>query len=317
MSELRERLEEYLAIRRSLGFKLTAMTSHLHNFVDYAEDDGASYITTELALRWAQLFTQVQPATRAARLASVRRFAAWRSATDLRTQVPPEGLLPHRYRRKPPYIYSEDEIGRIILTAGVLASAKGLRARTYSTLFGLLAVTGMRVSEALGLDRNDVDLDAAILTIRRTKFGKSRLVPVHPSTRDALKAYGQQRDQIVPVSLTSGFFVSERGTRITGCAARYTFAKVSREIGLRAPVEVKGRYHGHGPRLHDMRHRFAVRTLIDWYRAGLDVEREIPKLATYLGHVHVHDTYWYLEAVPELLALASERLLDEHEEVGS
>lgn len=317
MSELRERLEEYLAIRRSLGFKLTELARRLRNFVDYAENDGASYITTELALRWTQLFTRVQPATRAARLASVRRFAAWRSATDLRTQVPPEGLLPHRYRRKPPYIYSEDEIGRIILTAGVLASAKRLRGRTYSTLFGLLAVTGMRVSEALGLDRNDVDLEAAILTIRRTKFGKNRLVPVHPSTRDALKAYGQQRDQIVPVSLTAGFFVSERGTRITGCAARYTFAKISREIGLRAPVEVKGRYHGHGPRLHDMRHRFTVRTLIDWYRAGLDVEREIPKLATYLGHVHVHDTYWYLEAVPELLALASERLLDEHEEVGS
>ena len=317
MSELREGLEEYLAIRRTLGFKLTDLGRHLRNFVDYVEDEGASYITTEIALRWAQLPTRVQPATRAARLASVRRFATWRRATDPRTQVPPEGLLPHRYRRTRPYIYSEDEIGRIVLTAGGLASAKGLRARTYSTLFGLLAVTGMRVSEALSLDRNDVDLEAAILTIRRTKFGKTRLVPVHPSTRDALRAYGQQRDQIVPASSTPGFFVSERGIRITGWAARYTFAKVSREIGLRAPVEVKGRYHGHGPRLHDMRHRFAVRTLIDWYRAGLDVEREIPKLATYLGHVHVHDTYWYLEAVPELLALASQRLLDEHEEVGS
>ena len=317
MSELRERLEEYLAIRRTLGFKLTGLGCHLRNFVDYAEDEGASYITTELALRWAQLPTRVQPATRAARLASVRRFATWRSATDPRTQVPPEGLLPHRFRRTRPYIYSEDEIGRIVLAAGELASPKGLRARTYSTLFGLLAVTGMRVSEALGLDRNDVDLEAAVLTIRRTKFGKTRLVPLHPSTRDALRAYGQQRDQIVPASSTPGFFVSERGIRITGNAARYTFAKVSREIGLRAPVEVKGRYHGHGPRLHDIRHRFAVRTLIDWYRAGLDVEREIPKLATYLGHVHVHDTYWYLEAVPELLALASERLLDQHEEVGS
>ncbi|MDP2959730.1 MAG: tyrosine-type recombinase/integrase [Longimicrobiales bacterium] len=315
MSALRESLEEYLAIRRSLGFKLTSLARHLHNFVDYAEDENASYITTELALRWAQLPTRVQPATRAARLAFVRRFAAWRSATDRRTQVPPEGLLSHRYRRKPPYIYSDDEIGGIVLTAGELASPKGLRARTYSMLFGLLAVTGMRVSEALGLDRNDVDLEAAILTVRRTKFGKTRLVPVHPSTRDALRAYGQQRDQIVRVSLTAGFFVSERGTRITGCAARCTFAKVSREIGLRDPLE--GQRHGHGPRLHDMRHRFAVRTLVDWYRAGLDVEREIPKLATYLGHVHVHDTYWYLEGVPELLALASERLLDEHEEVGS
>lgn len=317
MSELRESFEEYLAVRRSLGFKLTEVARRLRNFVGFAEGEGASYITTELALRWAQLPTRAQPATRAARLASVRRFAAWRSATDRRTQIPPAGLLPHRYRRTRPYIYSDDEISRIVFTAGELASPKGLRARTYSTLFALLAVTGMRVSEAVSLDRKDVDLEAAILTIRRTKFGKTRLLPVHPSTRDALTAYGQQRDQIVRVSLTPGFFVSERGTRITGCAARYTFAKVSREMGLRAPIKVKGRRHGHGPRLHDMRHRFAVRTLIDWYRAGLDVEREIPKLATYLGHVHVHDTYWYLEAVPELLALATERLLDPHEEVGS
>lgn len=315
MSELRESLEEYIAIRRSLGFKLPDLGSRLRSFIDFAEGEGASYITTELALRWAQLPHEALPATWAARLAFVRRFAVWRSATDRRTQVPPEELLPHRFRRARPYIYNDDEISGIVLTAGELASATGLRARTYSTLFGLLAVTGMRVSEAVSLDRTDVDLEAAILTIRQTKFAKTRLVPVHPSTRDALRAYGQQRDQIVRVSFTAGFFVSEQGTRITADAARYTFAKVSREIGLRAPV--KDRRHGHGPRLHDMRHRFAVRTLIDWYRAGLDVEREIPKLATYLGHVHVHDTYWYLEAVPELLALATERLLDPHEEVGS
>lgn len=312
MSELREGIEEYLAVRRSLGFKLAEVGRCLHNFVDFAQDEGASYITTELVLRWVQLATQVQPATRAARLGSVRRFAAWHSATDPRTEVPPEGLLPHRYRRTRPYIYSDDEISGIVLTAGELASAKGLRARTYSTLFGLLAVTGMRVSEALCLDRTDVDLEARVLTVRGTKFGKTRLVPVHPSTCDVLRAYGHDRDQIVRVSFTVGFFVSERGTRISGCATRATFAKVSREIGLRAPV--KGQRRGHGPRLHDMRHRFAVKTLINWYRAGLDVEVEIPKLATYLGHVHVHDTYWYLEAVPELLTLAAERLLDQHEE---
>ncbi len=315
MSELRESIEEYLAVRRSLGFKLAEVGRCLRNFVDFAQDEGASYITTELVLRWVQLATHVQPATRAARLASVRRFAAWHSATDPRTEVPPQGLLPHRYRRTRPYIYSDDEISRIVLTAGELASAKGLRARTYSTLFGLLAVTGMRVSEALSLDRTDVDLEARVLTLRRTKFGKTRLVPVHPSTCDALRAYGHDRDQIVRASFTAGFFVSEHGTRISGCATRSTFAKVSREIGLRAPAQ--GQRRGHGPRLHDMRHRFAVKTLIDWYRAGLDVEVEIPKLATYLGHVHVHDTYWYLEAVPELLALAAERLLDQHEEGGS
>ena len=316
MNELQGSLQEYLAMRRSLGFELTSQAYDLRNFVAFLQGEGASYITTELALRWVQQPNRAQPATRAARLGTVRRFAAWRSATDRRTQVPPEGLLPHRYRRKHPYIYSDDEIESIIQTAGKLPSPKGHRALTYSTLYGLLAVTGMRISEALSLDRQDVDLQEGILTIRRTKFGKSRLVPVHSSTRDALRAYAQRRDEILPVSLTLGFFVSERGTRITGCMARYTFAKVSREIGLRAPVQ-GGRRHGHGPRLHDMRHRFAVRTLIDWYRAGLDVEREIPKLATYLGHVHVNDTYWYLEAVPELLALVTERLLDQHKVAGS
>lgn len=315
MSDLQESLEEYLAIRRSLGFILTKPAHELRNFIAFLEGESAPYITTQLALRWVQQATRVQPATRAARLATVRRFAAWRSATDLRTEIPPPGLLPHRYHRKRPYIYSDEEISALVQAARGLPSPKGLRAHTYSTLFGLLAVTGMRVSEAVNLDREDVDLETGTLTVRRTKFGKTRLVPVHPSTRDVLGAYALQRDQVIPVSLTRGFFVSERGTRITGGTARSTFAKVSRETGLRGPLN--GCRHGHGPRLHDMRHRFAVRTLIGWYRAGLDVGPEIPKLSAYLGHVHANDTYWYLEAVPELLALATERLLDEHKEAGS
>jgi len=315
MSDLRESLQEYLAIRQSLGFKLTTPARDLRNFVAFLEGESAPYITTQLALRWAQEATGAQPVTRAARLNTVRRFAAWRNATDLRTEIPPRGLIPHRYRRKHPYIYSDEEVSKIVQAARRLPSPKGLRAHTYSTLFGLLAVTGMRVSEAVNLDRDDVDLEAGILTVRWTKFGKTRLVPVHPSARDALRSYVLRRDQVVPVSLTGSFFVSERGTRVTEGTARGTFAKVSRETGLRAPI--KARRHGHGPRLHDMRHRFAVRTLIGWYRAGLDVEREIPKLSAYLGHVHVNDTYWYLEAVPELLALATERLLDQHKDTGS
>lgn len=315
MSDLRESIEEYLAIRRSLGFILTKPARDLRDFVAFMEGESAPFITTQLALRWVQQPTGVQPATRAARLATVRRFAAWRSATDLRTEIPPQGLLSHRYRRKHPYIYSDNEINEIVQAARGLPSPRGLRAHTYSTLFGLLAVTGMRVSEAVNLDREDVDPEAGILTILRTKFGKTRLVPVHPSTREALRDYGLRRDKVVSVSLTQGFFVSERGTRITGGVARGTFAKVSREIGLRPPLKT-GR-HGHGPRLHDMRHRFAVRTLINWYRAGLDVGREIPKLSAYLGHVHLNDTYWYLEAVPELLALATERLQCDHEEARS
>lgn len=312
MSELHQALEQYLAVRRSLGFKLRLPAGCLRNFVGFVEQAGSSHISTELALQWAKQPCQAQPATWAWRLGMVRRFALWRSTADPRTEVPPADLLPHRYRRKPPHIYTDEEIERLLRAARELPSSKGLRSLSYATLFGLLAVTGMRVSEALNLDREDVDLERGILTIRRTKFGKSRLVPVHISTLHALQVYTHRRDEILPVSLTRGFFISEQGRRITEWSARYTFATVSRWSGLRVPVP--GHRHGRGPRLHDMRHRFAARTLIDWYRAGLDVERELPKLSTYLGHVHVTDTYWYLEAVPQLLQLATQKLMDEGKE---
>jgi len=306
MSKLHDALTQYIELRRNLGSKLRGVDSALRSFVAFAERENASYITADLALRWAKEPLHVQPATWASRLQMVRRFAVWLSATDRRTEVPPLGLFPHRYRRKKPYLYSDDEINQLVRAARQLPSPKGLKGHTYSTIFGLLSVTGMRSSEPLALDREDVDLDEGVLSIRRTKFGKSRLVPLHESTRQVLADYARQRERIVSRPAVAAFFLSERGTRITEWAARYNFAKVSREIGLRAPS--KGCRHGHGPRLHDMRHRFAARTLVEWYRAGVDVEREIPKLATYLGHVHVNDTYWYIEAVPELLELATRRI---------
>ena len=313
MSAIRQAVEEYVAVRRSLGFELRLPAGALRRFAAFMEAEEATFVTAQLALRWATLPARAQPATWAGRLAVVRRFAAWRRASDPRTEVPSAELLPHRYRRKSPYIYSDEEIQEVVRAAAGLPSAQGLRALTYATLFGLLAVSGMRVSEALALDLGDVDLEQGILTIRRTKFGKSRLLPVHPSTTAALGRYLRERERLVPGPATQGFFVAERGARITQCSARYTFAKVCQKIGLRKSASG----HGRGPRLHDMRHRFAARTLIDWYRAGLEVERELPKLATYLGHVHINETYWYLEAVPELLELACERLLAEPEEVGS
>jgi integrase len=306
VSPLEQALNDYISIRRNLGFRFRLPASSLRNFVAFLDAEGASYITTKLALRWAILPSKAQPSTWAWRLGMVRRFATWHCATDPRSEIPPVGILPHRYRRKPPHIYSDEEIGEILHRTQQLPSPKGLRAKTYTTLFGLLAVTGMRVSEAVGLDRSDVNLDLGILHIRRTKFGKSRYVPVHPTTGNALKNYAEARDHLFRASLTPAFFISERGSRITDCMARYTFAKLSQQLGLR--VSAKG--HGRGPRLHDMRHRFAARTLINWYRDGVDVERELPKLATYLGHVHVNDTYWYLEAVPELLQLVTDRLIE-------
>jgi integrase/recombinase XerD len=305
VTRLEHALNDYLRIRRSLGYRLLEPEGLLKNFVAFLQAERAPNITRELALRWATQPAKAQPATWAERLGIVRRFAIWHSATELRTEIPPAGLLPHRYRRKPPHIYSDEEIEKLLRRSQQLPSPKGLRARTYTTLFGLLVATGMRVNEALGLDRPDVDLKLGILHIRRTKFGKSRYVPVHPSTVEALKKYAEVRDRLFPAPLTPAFFISEKGNRITEWIARYTFAKLSQRVGLRASA----RGHGRGPRLQDMRHRFAARTLIHWYRAGFDVERELPKLSTYLGHVHVNDTYWYLEAVPELLQLATDRLV--------
>jgi len=314
MSALREAMQQYLSLRRSLGFKLINAENTLRSFVAFAEREEASHVTTDLALRWVKLSTVKESATLADRLNIVRRFAIWRSAADVHTEIPPKNLMPYRYQRKPPYIYSDEEIDKLVGAARKLASPKGLRGPTYATLFGLIATTGMRISEAVSLDRQDVDFEERVLSIRESKFRKSRLVPVHVTTCDALSDYAINRDQTFPRLQSVAFFVSERGTRVTHWAARDNFAVVSRQIGIRK--KIKGKRVGCGPRLHDMRHRFAARTLVDWYRAGVNVEREIHKLSTYLGHAHVNDTYWYLEAVPELLELATQRLMQERKGVG-
>jgi len=304
MSELHDALDSYLALRRGLGADLKSPGARLHRFVEFLDREGATVITTELALRWAAEPASATPATWIQKLDDVRRFAAWLSTVNSRTEVPPRGLIPGRYQRRPPYIYADEEIERIVNEApDALPSPKGLRGHTYSTLFGLLASTGMRHGEALALDRDDVDLRGGILAVRRAKFGKSRMVPLHDSTCSALQRYARRRDEVLPHPASPAFLLSERGTRITQCSARYNFAKVSRAIGLRP----QGPGHGKGPRLQDMRHRLAVKTLVRWYREGRDVERELPKLSTFLGHVHVADTYWYIEADPELLQLATER----------
>jgi integrase/recombinase XerD len=296
---LREELEEYLVMRRALGFILSEPSRLLHKFVTYAEQEGASFITTELALQWA-MKPGCEPAQWANCLSVVRRFARYMSASDTRTEIPPRGLLPYRFRRTQPYVYTDEEIAHLIRAAKDLSSPLGLRAATYSTLFGLLAVTGMRVSEPVGLDRDDVDLSHGILTIRRAKFGKTRIVPLHSSTLEALRRYVDLRERFFPG--VRSFFVNEHGSRLTVNSVETMFVRLSRRTGLRKPGE------SHGPRLHDLRHRFAVQTLLRWYRAGLDAERHLPELSTYLGHVHVADTYWYISAVPELLQLATLRV---------
>ena len=302
MSQLRIALKEYLTIRRQLGYKLRDEGSLLPQFILFTEQQGVSFITRDLALRWATQPKNVLPAWWARRLSMVRGFAQYLSAEDTRTEIPPQGLLPFRYRRRPPYIYRDEQINQLIESAQQLLSSIGLRPYTYSTLFGLIAVTGMRMRESIRLKCEDVNLKAGILTINDTKFGKSRLVPIHPSTQRALEQYECQRNQIYPNPMDPNFFISDQGTRLTHWIVRHTFVKLSRQIGLRAISD------SFGPRLHDFRHTFAVRTILNWYRSGVDVERQIPKLATYLGHTHVRDTYWYLSAVPELMQLAVKRL---------
>jgi len=302
MSELQTALQEYLNIRRQLGFKLRDEGTILPKFVFFVEQEGSSFITRNLALRWAMQPKDVLPARWADRLRMVRLFAQYQSATDSRTEIPPQGLLPYYYHRKAPYIYRDEEIKQLLEAAKHLPSKIGLRPYTYYTLFGLLAVTGMRMSESVSLQCKDIDLTQGILTIVQTKFGKSRLLPLHPSTQRVLQQYECRRDRICPNPRDPNFFLSDSGTRLTGCNVRHTFVKLSRQIGLRGP------HASHGPRLHDLRHAFAVRTILNWYRKDIDVERQLPKLATYLGHTHVNDTYWYLSAVPELMQLAMNRM---------
>jgi integrase len=302
MISLRKAVENYLTMRRSLGFKLRDMGYNLRHFVSFMEQQRASIITTALALRWAQQPQDVQPAQWAARLSFVRSFARYWSAIDPRTEIPPTGLLPYRTKRATPYIYSNDEIQRLLKAARNLPPSTGLRPWTYYSLFGLMAVTGMRISEAIRLDHADVDLKQALLTVRLTKFNKSRLIPLHPSTVKKLKLYLHRRDEFYPRPPPARFFLSNQGTPLTDCMVRWTFVKLSRQIGLRKVGDSSG------PRLHDLRHRFAVTTLLHWYQTGVDVEQRLPVLSTYLGHAHVTDTYWYLSAIPELLVLTKDRL---------
>jgi integrase/recombinase XerD len=304
MSTLSGDLDRYLTLRRSLGYDLRTSERILRTFLAFAEQQQSASITTDLFVRWQEAFGHPNRQTWAGRLGIVRLFAQWLQSQDERHEVPPQVLMSRRTRRSRPYIYTDDEIQRIVAAAAALPSHNGIRAHTYATFFGLLAVTGLRVSEAVALDVVDVDLATALLTVRRGKLGKSRLLPVAQSTALRLARYAEERDRQLGAS-PAAFFVSDRGTRITDCSARYTFAVVCRSMGLRAAT--KYHRHGCGPRIHDLRHTFAVRTLVQWYRTGKDPAQEMLQLTTYLGHKDPAHTYWYIEAVPELLDLASQR----------
>jgi integrase len=303
---LRHELDRYLSVRRSLGYDLRTAERVLRRFVDFAETEQAQHITTTLFLRWQNTFGQAGRETWAARFGMVRLFAQWLHGLDPTHEAPPRGLIPSRYRRMRPYIYSAAEIAAIVDAAAELSSVYGMRGLTCATLFGLIAVTGLRISEALGLDTGDVDLDEGVLRIRRGKLGKERMLPLAESVTARLRTYACERDRLLGVT-PEPFFVTCGGDRLGDCGARYNFALVCQRLGLRDPQQYNR--HGRGPRIHDLRHSFAARTIIGWYRTGKDPSREMIKLTTYLGHTKPENTYWYIEAVPELLELASHRVV--------
>ena len=306
MNTLHQAVQEYLSMRRALGFTLREAGKGLLDFVTFMEQHRASYVTQALALAWAQQPSNVQPAHWAQRLSFVRGFARYRSATDPRTQIPPQGLLPFQPKRARPYLYSEDEIESLLRAALKMPCRyeRGeLRPWVYYCLFGLLSVSGLRLGEARNLELQDVDLKAAVLTIRGAKFGKTRLVPLHASTCQVLSDYiARRKRHWTQRPVSSYLFVSSWGHRLDNADIHRTFYALSRQIGLRGPSD------SHGPRLHDLRHRFATHALVHWYRSNQDPERRLPILSAYLGHVHVADTQWYLSGSPELMREAMRRL---------
>ncbi|MGH3303994.1 MAG: tyrosine-type recombinase/integrase [Streptosporangiaceae bacterium] len=299
MIDLSRRLEEYLRIRRSLGFKLERDGKLLAQFLDYLHDQGADTITIDHAVAWVGLPTGAGRGWLAFRMSVVRGFTGYLHTLDPAVAVPPADLFPSGPHRAVPYLYSDDELAALIAATDTLRYP--LQRATYQTLICLLAVTGLRVGEAIGLDDNDFDIEHGVLTVTG-KFGKPRQVPLHPSSVAALAAYQRHRNTAHPRPKTPALLVSTPGTRLINVSVNDTFGKLVARCGL-APRSASCR-----PRPHDLRHTFAVATLLDWYRDGGDVAARLPLLSTYLGHVDPTSTYWYLHAAPELLAEAAQRL---------
>lgn len=300
MTILRSALVDYLDLRRSLGFGLVRDEKLLAQFIGYLHDHGTDTITVADAVAWASLPVAGSPGWLGMRMRAVRGFANYLHTLDPDVEVPPPGLLPGYGRRAVPYLYSEADIAALFTQADRLRTP--LRTATMRTLIGLLAATGMRIGEVIALDDADIDTAGGLLIVRHAKAGKTRQVPLHPSTITAIGAYRHIRDHVFVHPVSEALLVSEAGTRLFNYNVGQTFAKLVRRAAL------TGRSPSCRPRPHDLRHTFAVRTLLDWYRDGGDIAARLPLLSTYLGHVSPANTYWYLQAAPELMAEAARRL---------
>jgi integrase/recombinase XerD len=300
VSALRQAAEDYLQMRRALGYKLESHGQLLARFVSYLERAQAATVTIELAVAWATEPAGTDSVWWSKRLSVAREFARHLQTLDPACEVPPAQLLPYRVRRATPYLYTPGEIGALMTAAAGLSLP--LQRATYQTLIGLLAVSGLRVGEAIRLDGDDVDSRHGLLRIINSKYGKSREVPLDVSAMRALDAYTERREELCPRPSSEAFFVSTAGTRLHAANVRRVFTRLVRIVGLK-PRSARCR-----PRLHDLRHSFAVSALLEWYRAGVDVQARLPWLSTYMGHVEPSSTYHYLSAAPELLQLAARRL---------
>lgn len=297
VTRLEESLADYLRLRRSLGHELADPGRLLPRFVAFLDSQGLSTVTVAAAVEWATTpTTDPRSSVGARRMTAVRGFARYLAGIDPATEVPPHGLLPQPTRWQRPFIYSPADIESIMNRAASFTPR--LRSATYVTLIGLLAATGLRIGEAITLDRADIDWTAGVLLIRESKFGKSRLVPVTTTTLQALADYADLRDQIQQRRRPPSFFVSRTRQRLCYAVVSQTFRRVVDDLGIGSDAPRR-------PRPHDLRHTFAVATLLSWYRSGVDVQAKIPALSTYLGHREPGSTYWYLSAVPELLACAA------------
>lgn len=300
VSNLACHVDDYLRLRRALGFKLEWPGQLLPQLLAYHDAAGASTLTADLTIAWAQLPVGVQPLHWAHRLGAARGFAMYLKTIDPATEVPPppRDVFGAHQRRPTPYLWSDTDVCRLMEASRGLQPP--LRAATHEALFGLLAVSGMRRGEAIDLGRDDVDLADGVLTIREAKFGRSRMVPLHPSAVEALRSYAALRDHLCPTPRSTTFFVSSIGTALHRDGVHKTFVELTTAIALRTQAS--------RPRIHDLRHSFAVHTLIEWQRSGADCESQMASLSTYLGHVNPVGTYWYLSAAPELMELAATRL---------
>jgi integrase/recombinase XerD len=302
VNTLAEHLDDYLRMRRGLGFQLGRHGEVLPHFVAYLDAKGATTVTVELAVAWVRLPEGIKAITVDFRISAVRGFARYLHALDPAHEIPPAGLLAAPRRRPAPYIYTPGQITELLRATRHLKPP--LRAATFRALLGLLAVTGMRSGEAFALTRSDVDLVKGLVTVRHAKFDRMRMVPLHRSVTAELAAYATARDRLCPAPSCDRFFVSVTGRVLRRGDADRVFREVTTAVGLRTDA-----VH---PRIHDLRHTFAVRTLIDAHRNGADISSLLPVLSTYLGHVEPANTYWYLTAVPELMQLAAARL-EQHE----